>query len=225
MHNSSVMAALVDYSTASFPKPNSRSTALERTDINARNAAHQVAKAQTALWSAAPKSAIFKKKRQVRRDEDGTVIPFATRSDGTPINTVANRVLNTHTIRALASGAASVALSQLAADAKLMRLDVNEEVARYPVLPGVSSGAALLFESAISAYVAEALGIAMVMKNAIGKHQKVTRLCVSSAASILNRRIAQATSLMPSEIVVTEPTRVFKKRVARKAEAAAEEEE
>ena len=161
------------------------------------------------MWSSAHKCSLFLKKSGVKKS--GT--------KGKKRALRANKALNAHTIKALASGAAANAAVLAQQEAQLFRCDVVSEDRRYPVLPSMSKAVCGLLETAFSAYMSEAFGMAVDLKDATGKNKKVTQKAAMAAMDSLNDRIANATSFVPSNVVARIPL----PKTTKKAKAVVEE--
>ena len=192
--------------------------------MNHLHASNQVKKEYLKLWSKADECPLFRQKLEQQEDEQGNKIPYK-RSKRTKklITTRGNRALSGHTLKTLASGAAATIGAQLRDDAKMLRLDLPEEGAvedpQYPFQPSFTLAASFAIESAFVSFVQEIFKTAVDIKNAAGKHQKVTAKVCHAAANIVNRRMARATSYVPATIsrrgVPEVP--IKKKRIAKPA--------
>lgn len=113
----------------------------------------------------------------------------------------ANKALNAHTIRTLASGAAGNAAVLAQAEARALRCDVQIETSKYPLLPTVQRSAAALIDAVFTAYMQEAFSNSVLLKQSIRAHKKVTQRCAQMGIDALNERIAHATSFVPASVV------------------------
>jgi len=188
-----------------FPKAAKDAPALHRGMLNTLNASYQNRSAITKLWGVAEKCPLFSKKVAKKVGDKGK-----RRVRG-------NRALSSHTIKSLASGATANAVALIEAEAALLRNDTVKEVARYPVLPSVGKAAASLFETAVIAYIQEAFNGAAELKDAVGKHKKITNRCMQVATDALNGRIARSTGLLPERVVTKMPFRARKTRAKKAA--------
>ena len=188
------------------PAATKTTPALNRSMLNVLNATYQNRTAVARMWGTAPKCNLFLKKMiGNKKDGRGKKKKNALR---------ANRVLNGHTIKALASGAAANAAMMAQEEATQLRCDVVPESQKYPLLPCVSRGAAALIETAFVAYMQEAFGTSLALKKSIGKHKKVTLRCAQMGADAVNERIAQATAFGPASVGPRLPAPPPKKKVA-----------
>jgi hypothetical protein len=172
-----------------FPKASKSTPALNRAMMNTLNAHHQNKQAAARMWSISPRCPLFLKKSGVKK------------AKGKKRALRANKALNTHTLKALASGAAANAAVLAQQEALLFRCDVVGEERKYPILPSMSKAVCGLLESAFCAYMSEAFGIAVDLKDVTCRHKKVTQKCASAAIDALNERIANATSFVPAVVV------------------------
>ena len=213
---------LKEYKAAGYPRPKASTRATERSDVAIRNASYQVERAQAALWGVAAKAPLFKKRKKQKRDAQGNLIPFPVNKDGSIRSTVANRAISAHTIRSLASGAAAAVAARIQSDATLLRLDTDAESQRFPSMPSISEGAATIFTNALVAYSHEAFGAAKLMKDTLGKHQKLTHRSVAAGCNVVNRKLAASTSFVPASIHYAAKKRTGKRRTrTRQGEKAA----
>lgn len=177
----------------------------KKSSMNHLHASNQVKKEYHKLWSKADECPLYRQKIEQQEDDDGNKIPYK-RSKATKklITTRGNRALSGHTLKTLASGAAATIGAQLRDDAKLLRLNLPDggavEDPKHPMQPSFTLGAAFAIEAAFVAYVQEIFKTAVDIKNAAGKHQKVTARVCQSAANIVNKRIAGATGFVPLSI-------------------------
>jgi len=177
----------------------------KKSGMNHLHASNLVKKEYGKLWSKADECPLYRQKIEQQTDEDGNLLPYK-RSKRTKkqITTRGNRVLSGHTLKTLASGAAATLGAQLKADAKLLRLNLPDggavEDPKHPMQPSFTLSAAYAIEAAYVAYVQEIFRVAVDIKKAAGKHQKVTARVCQSAANIVNKRIAGATGFVPMSI-------------------------
>jgi hypothetical protein len=187
--------------------------------LNVLNATYQNRNAATRLWNVAPTCSLFLKKSTKKTGDRSRQAPKSKKR--TTLR--ANRALKGHTLKSLASGAASSAAVLVQTEALQLRCDVNPESSKYPLLPCVSRGAAALIEAAFIAYMQEAFGNSVELKKAMRKHKKVTPKCAQAGVDALNERIAAATSFVPASVTPKLPTLAApKKKAAKPAEAEAE---
>lgn len=177
-----------------FPKATSKTPALRRSMMNALNTSFQNKKAMERMWFTAPSCPVYLKKIVKK--------PDAAKEKGKKRKKYRmNRVLSSHTIKSLSSGAAAHAASMAATQANGLRCDVNVENQKYPLLPSVGKSAAMLFEQAIVAYCQDAFLNAVELKDAIKKHKKVTVKAMQAGVDALNERINDATCMMPTSCI------------------------
>lgn len=165
-----------------------------RTSIdNTLNAAHQTKKAATRMWSTASTCPLFLKEANKK--------PYTMKNGRKSPKFRGNRALSTHTIRALASGAAATASARLQAEAALLRCDTAPEATSFPMLPCVTRSAAMLFESAVIAYAQTLFAESRDLKNAFRNPAKrVSVRGTQAAADAVNQRLARATGFVPPTI-------------------------
>ena len=86
----------------------------------------------------------------------------------------------------------------------MLRLDLPEggavEDPKHPMQPSFTLAASYAIEAAFVAYVQEIFRVAVDIKKAAGKHQKVTARVCQSAANIVNKRLASATGFVAPTI-------------------------
>ena len=193
----------------------------KKSNMNHLHASNQVKKEYAKLWSKADECPLFRQKIGQQEDEHGNKIPYK-RSKRTKklITTRGNRALSGHTLKTLASGAAATLGAQLRDDAKLLRLDLPDggavEDPKHPMQPSYTMAASFAIESAFVSYVQEIFKTAVDIKDAAGKHSKVTAKVCHAAANIVNRRVAGATSYVPPVISRRGvPEGIKKKKVAK----------
>lgn len=198
----------------------------KKSDMNHKHASNQVKKQYQTLWGKADECPLFRQKLEQQKDENENLIPYK-RSKATRklITTRGNRALSGHTLKTLASGAGATISAQLRDDAKLLRLDLPDSGAvedlKHPMLPTFTMGAGFAVEAAFVAYVQEIFKVAVDIKNAARKHEKVTAKACQAAANIVNRRIAASTGFVPSRISIRKAPPTIKKRRTTKVKAAA----
>jgi len=189
----------------------------KKSDMNHKHASNLVKKQYQTLWGKADECPLFRQKLEQQEDEHGNKLPFK-RSKKTKklITTRGNRALSGHTLKTLASGAGATISAQLRDDAKLLRLDLPDDGAvedlKHPMLPTFTLGAGFAVEAAFVAYVQEIFKVAVDIKNATKKHEKVTAKVCQAAANIVNRRLAASTGFVPSHISIRKAPRTIKKR-------------
>jgi hypothetical protein len=203
----------------------------KKSDMNHRHASNKIKKQYMTLWGKADECPLFRQKMEQQEDEQGNKIPYK-RSKATKklINTRGNRALSGHTLKTLASGAGAAISAQLVDDAKLLRLDLPEDGAvedpKQPMLPTFTMGAGFAVEAAFVAYVQEIFKVAVDIKNAAGRHEKVTAKVCQAAANIVNRRLAASTGFVPSRISIRKtPIATKKRRAIRTAAVVADKED
>ena len=185
--------------------------ALNRAMLNVLNCTYQTRTATARLWGVAPTCHLFLKKSVKKPTGKGP------KKRGFR----ANRALNGHTIKALASGAAANAAALAQAEAETLRCTVTPESPKYPLLPCITKSSAALIEAAYVAYMQEAFHNAVLLKDAFDKHKKVTQRCAQMGVDALNERIAGATGFVPA-VVVPRVAAPAKKLKAPKKKAPAE---
>lgn len=174
-----------------FPKASSKTPALKRSMMNVLNTSFQTKKAMDRMWYVAPTCPLFLKKAKK--------LDAAQKQAGKKRKKFrVNRILSSHTIKALASGAAAHAAKLQGVQASNLRCDVNDENLKYPLMPSIGKSASMLLEQAIAAYCQEAFLNAVQLKQAIKKHVKVTVKAQQAGVDALNERINDATAFMPS---------------------------
>jgi hypothetical protein len=177
----------------------------KKSGMNHLHASNMVKKEYSKLWSKADECPLYRQKIEQQEDDKGNKIPYK-RSKTTKklITTRSNRALSGHTLKTLASGAAATIGAQLKEDAKMLRLDLPEggavEDPKHPMQPSFTLAASYAIEAAFVAYVQEIFRVAVDIKKAAGKHQKVTARVCQSAANIVNKRLASATGFVAPTI-------------------------
>ncbi len=160
---------------------------------NTLNAAYQTKRAAKRMWSTAATCPLFLKEASKK--------PYTMKNGRKSPKFRGNRALSTHTIKALASGAAANASAHLQAEAALLRCDTAAEAASFPMLPCVTRSAAMLFESAVIAYAQTIFAESRDLKNAFRNPAKrISVRGTQAAADAVNQRLAQATSFVPQSI-------------------------
>jgi len=177
----------------------------KKSSMNHLHASWLVKKEYNKLWSKADECPLYRQKIEQQEDDKGNKLPYK-RSKTTKklITTRGNRALSGHTLKTLASGAAATIGAQLKQDAKMLRIDLPEggevEDAKQPMQPSFTLAASYAIEAAFVAYVQEIFRVAVDIKKAAGKHQKVTARVCQSAANIVNKRLATATGFVAPAI-------------------------
>ena len=205
------------------PGANKATPALNRAMLNVLNCTHQSRTAASRMWSVAPSCSLFLKKSTKKTGEQRRIGGKGPKKRGYR----ANRALNGHTFKALASGAAANAALLAHSEAETLRCSVTGESSKYPLLPCITKSSAGLIEAAYIAYMQEAFFNSVMIKQAFKKHKKVTQRCAQVGVDALNERIAAATSFVPAVVVpkVSAPMKKPKKHAAPAAPAAAAENE
>jgi hypothetical protein len=162
--------------------------------MNTLNATYLNKQAAARMWSISPRCPLFLKKSGKKSGIKGKKRALR-----------ANKALNGHTIKALASGAAANAAALAQQEAQLLRCDVVGEDRKYPVLPSMSKAVSNLLESVFCAYMSEGFSMAVDLKDATGRHKKVTQKAATAAMDALNQRVANATSFVPATVVPRVP--------------------
>ena len=176
-----------------FPKAKKSDPALKRSLLNTLNGAYQTRNAASRMWSTAATCPLFLKK--------ATKKPYKMSNGRMSPKYRGNRALSTHTIKALASGAAANASALIESEAKLLRCDTTGETPRFPMLPSVTRSAAMLYEQAFISYCQTIFAGSRDLKNSFEKkHKKVSIRSTQAAADSVNDRICQATGFVPPVI-------------------------
>ena len=176
-----------------FPKAKKSDPALKRSLLNTLNGAYQTRNAASRMWSTAATCPLFLKK--------ATKKPYKMANGRMSPKFRGNRAISTHTIKAMASGAAANASALIEAEARLLRCDTTAETPKFPMLPSVTRSAAMLYEQAIIAYCQSIFAGSRDLKNSFEKkHKKVSIRSTQSAADSLNERICRATGFVPPAI-------------------------
>lgn len=183
--------------------------ALNRAMLNVLNCTYQNRTAAARMWGVAPSCHLFLKKSLKKPTGKGA------KKRGFR----ANRALSGHTLKALASGAAANAAALAQAEAETLRCSVTPESAKYPLLPCITKSSAALIEAAVVAYLQEAFHNAVQLKQAFGKHKKVTQRCAQMGVDALNERIASATGFVPAVVVPRVAAPAKKPKAPKKAPA------
>ena len=145
------------------------------------------------MWSTAATCPLFLKKASKK--------PYVMANGRKSPKFRGNRALSTHTIKAMASGAAANASALIEAEAALLRCDTVAETAKYPMLPSVTRSAAMLYEQSIIAYCQTIFAGSRDLKNSFEKkHKKVSIRSTQAAADSLNLRLSEATGFVPPVI-------------------------
>lgn len=204
---------------------------LKKSLMDMQNAGHQTRHATNVLWQHAPRCSLYMRMKTAKKNKDGKVVPFPDDDNGNPMDKRSNRALAGHSIKAFASGAAAAVGADIVAQAKLLGVKVNSEYLKYPVLPGVSPGAAIQYEAAVVAYSQELFGTAIFLKGIRTTQQKVTVKCAQAACDMVNRKLNAATGFMPTRVTASfaKPTQKEKARATKnkkdRAETVVEESE
>ena len=175
-----------------FPKAK-KEAALKRSLMNTLNASYQNRTAASRMWSTAATCPLFLKKatRKPYKMANGRMSPKFR----------GNRAMSTHTIKAMASGAAANASALIETEAALLRCDTVAETPKYPMLPSVTRSAAMLYEQAIVSYCQTIFAGSRDLKDAFEKkHKKVSIRSTQAAADSLNLRLSEATGFVPPVI-------------------------
>lgn len=185
------------FESKTFPKASDvRGIAsLSKDDLNLKNCAFQRTKGINRMWAVAEACPLFRKPSGVdkKKKKKGAA---ATRI---------NRVLNSHTITTLASGAAGNAAALLYGETQVMRLDTVAETAKYPIVKPFSKACTLMLSKALAAYCGEAFQNAVAIKEGMGKHSKVTVRSTVAGTNILHKKLSAATAMVPPKIAVRLP--------------------
>ena len=169
--------------------------ALDRDMMNVLNATYQTRNAAARMWNVADSCPLFlQKKSGISKKKKKAATGFRS-----------NRVLRSHTMKALASGAAAEAARNAKAEAAMLRCDIVAETTKYPLMPSIGKGAGMLIETALVAYLQEAFSASIELKNCMKKHKKVTQKCAQAGIDAVNERIAMGTSFVPAVVVAKVP--------------------
>lgn len=210
-----------------FPKAKKGSPALKRSMDNTLNASYQNRQAVSKMWSTAASCPLFLKKatKKPYRMSNGRMSPKYRN----------NRALSTHTIKAMASGAAANASALIEREARMLRCDTVAETPKYPMQPSVTRSAAGLYEQAVISYCQTLFAHSVALKDSFTKSKpgapgekvsKFSRVSVRSTqagADTVNSRVSNATGFVPPVINVTikEESKKPKKKAAEEGAAAA----
>ncbi len=201
-----------------------KTEALKKSGMDFLNASCLNARAERILWGEADKSPLYTQKRATRYDKDtGDELPprIHPKSKVEMIYR-SNRALSGHTLRTMASGAAANIGAQLANECKTLRTrSTSPENPKYPLLPQIQLAAQRRIEAAYISYMQEMFHTAVVIKNTVRKHKKVTAKCCQMAADIVNARIAAATSFVPESLALRKVVGVTIKKTRKKESKAA----
>ena len=191
------------YESKTFPKARDvRGVAsLNKDDLNLKNCAFQRTKGVNRLWAVAETCPLFRKPTpdKVVFDAQGKK-KIVKRKKGDKNATRLNRILNSHTIATLASGAAGNAAAMLYDETQQLRLDTVAETSKYPLVHPLSKPCTLLLAQAFSAYCGEAFANAVAIKDAIGRHEKPTVKSALAGVNILNAKLSAATGFVPPKL-------------------------
>lgn len=177
-----------------FPQTKKTTPGVHRSMMSMLHTSHVHKKSMERMWKTANTCKLFLKKTVKKQ----TLKPGEKKKKNSYRR---NRVLSSHTIKALVSGAAAHASSSAYKSATALRCDVTPEYVKCPLMPTIGQAASALFEQAIVAYCQEAFLNAVNLKNAIGKHKKVTVKAQTAAVDALNERINEATCMMPTSCI------------------------
>jgi len=199
-----------------------KTMALEKSKKDFLHAANMNARAEKILWQEADKCPLYWQARSKRYDDKGNELePPVHPISQQPMTHRANRALSGHTLKAMASGAAATIGAELANECKTLRTRSEApENAKYPLLPTITPAAQLRMEAAYIAYMQEMFHTAIVIKDTVRKHKKVTAKCCQVAADIVNARIASSTSFVSESLALRKVVGVTIKK-ARKKESKA----
>lgn len=186
------------FESKTFPKASDvRGIAsLSKDDLNLKNCAFQRTKGINRMWAVAEACPLFRKPSGVDKKKKKKKGAAATRI---------NRVLNSHTITTLASGAAGNAAALLYGETQVMRLDTVAETSKYPIVKPFSKACTLMLSKALAAYCGEAFSNAVAIKEGMGKHSKVTVRSTVAGTNILHKKLSAATAMVPPKIAVRLP--------------------
>lgn len=188
----------------SFKASTVKTMALDRSRVNILHATNANLNQMKILWGQADKCPLYLRKREQKLDEMGNKLPYPKHPiSGKEMKFRSNRALSGHTLKTMASGAAATIGAQLANECATLRtrsLKTPPEDPKYPFMPTFTLGASLMIEAAYIAYVQEIFHTAVLLKNAVGKHKKVTAKGCQVAADIVNGRISAATGFVPKDI-------------------------
>ena len=196
-----------------------KTEALKKSGKDFLHAANLNARAEKILWAGAEDCPLYKQERAKRYDKKTgnelgpRIHPFS----GKPMTHRANRALSSHTLKTMASGAAANIGAQLANECKTLRTRSEPpENDKYPLLPSITLPAQRKIEAAYISYMQEMFHTAVVIKDAVRKHKKVTAKCCQVAADIVNSRIAGATSFVPESLALRKVVGVTIKKQRKK---------
>lgn len=207
-----------------------KTEALKKSGKDFMHAANLNARAEKILWNEADQCPLYKQERTKRYDKKtgNELGPRIHPFNNKPMTHRANRALSSHTLKAMASGAAATIGAQLANECKALRSrSAPPENDKYPLLPSITIPAQRKIEAAYIAYMQEMFHTAVVIKDAVRKHKKVTARGCQVAADIVNARIAAGTSFVPESLALRKVVGVTikkqrkKESKAKKAEKAA----
>ena len=191
------------YASKTFPKASElrHVASLNKDDLNLKNCAYQHTKGVNRLWAVAETCPLFRKPTpdKVIVDAQGRR-KIVKRKKGDKNATRLNRILNSHTVATLASGAAGNAAAMLFDETQKLRLDTVAETSKYPLVHPLSKPCTMLLAQALSAYCGEAFANAVAIKAAIGRHEKPTVKSALAGVNILNAKIAASTGFVPAKL-------------------------
>ena len=130
------------------------------------------------------------------------------------------RLIGSHAYKIVASGAAAYARARLKEDSAAYRMQVKPETRRAPWLPSFSVAATAMLECFLSAYAAEGLKNAAVIRRGLGTHRRITPKTMALAFEVLDEHVWNEGGGTP--YLAPPPPR--RKKVAVKAEAEGGEE-
>lgn len=190
--------------------PNTR-TAMPRipaTRQSAKNVLNDIKatrKALNAAWSTSRKCLMYQKKPK-------------TSATGKKQVTRTARLIHTHALKILASGAALNAAAATRHEAGVLRVGISGENRRAPMLPAVSAGAQHALESYLNAFAATALQKACAIRDGLGVGKRVSPRMMQMAFEVVNEQVHGAAP--GGTIVMGTP---MKKRRKAKAKASPSE--
>ena len=170
---------------------------VRRSQTNIMNASHANKKYFNRLWTTAPTCPLFLKKVDKKRP-----IPKGFKKRPLRIN----RVISTHTFRALSSQAGALVSQTLVREGAMLRCGEMGEDVKYPLLPSFTKAAMMAFEKQIVAYCQLCFERAIDMKesfvNQKGQmmHAKITTRCAQQGVDSANERIAQYATFGPGSV-------------------------
>lgn len=200
-----------------------------RNAINLRNTAHQARESRNRFWLTAagygpsdaakggvPACPLYLKAAPKRKKGDKKK----------KITKRINRVLKTHTLNTIASGACGNAAAAIADDATSLRCNVTPENKQCPLIYSLSKPCAMMLDALATAYCQEmfANSVALRKANVDSKgepvQKKVTVRAAMAGAEALNLKIAGATAYVPVKVGARLAKAATKPAKAAKAAAA-----